>query len=762
MGNPLSKSTCGDGIFLWTKFEKGLLVTSQIEEFVQGLWRSRSGHSVPKSPTMSPLKETLREPAPVVDVSSDLKSENHAMELLSRLQNLREDQVLTDVVIDSRGRYFHCHLVVLAATSTYFEQKLRNRFSGDSYPQNGCFELHHIDPFVLGLLIDYMYGKTVCCTSQILEDVSDAATFLKISNIPRFRQPSLSNERRTCETHLEGADYVNILRKLEEFRMENFTDVAIEVKDEIFHAHRCVLAGSSDYFSAMFTSNMSEMSTDVIRVVDDISATLGILLQFVYTGHIDLRDIEVETLLFSTILYQFPTITQSCEQYLSKKLKPENSVGIWCFAKELALSGLGECARKFSLAAFRETVQSEDFLNQSVNDLKELLSGDEMAVDAETTVVDAILTWINVDPERRSEYFEELLCTVRFPYLHKKSFKMTLNSNEISTGISNSSWERLSMASSSISPRKYDNVVLFFECVDAQGYVNTFIDKVTYYDPRLDEWYSLTTLPWPQHNMITAAVVPNLVHSNVVVFVTPLSNDFIDMWLFTPGDFVPWVKVPSPPIANLKDFGSAVWKDQVFIIGGCDSLASWGDQQVVRSEVFSFDILTKTWKEVARLPRAVGCLDGHVVTCNDHIYVIGGCDGRQNTLLVQRYDPKKNRWDLVDPFPGETDEMDFAVGMDDGIYIKGSDKIYKYCTATDSWFIYMDENTPLTSAFSSAITDCDGKIYIFGGHYKEEPSIRVHVYDPKDETWETKGTMPDWFHRRYPACSWITLPKWML
>ena len=87
-----------------------------------------------------------------------------------------------------------------------------------------------------------------------------------------------------------------LLSKCAQFRNESqFIDVRLKVGEDIFPAHRIVLAASSNYFYAMFTDGMKESSQEVIELKDESisSDVLKILLDSIYTG--DRRGIRVQS-----------------------------------------------------------------------------------------------------------------------------------------------------------------------------------------------------------------------------------------------------------------------------------------------------------------------------------------------------------------------------------------------------------------------------------------------------------------------------------
>ena len=73
-----------------------------------------------------------------------------------------------------------------------------------------------------------------------------------------------------------------LLSKCAQFREQSeFIDVSLKVGEEIFLAHRIVLAASSDYFHATFARGMKESNQDVIELKDEgISAAPSLLISF--------------------------------------------------------------------------------------------------------------------------------------------------------------------------------------------------------------------------------------------------------------------------------------------------------------------------------------------------------------------------------------------------------------------------------------------------------------------------------------------------
>ena len=84
-----------------------------------------------------------------------------------------------------------------------------------------------------------------------------------------------------------------LLSKCAQFREQGeFIDVYLKVGEEVFSAHRIVLAASSDYFHAMFAHGMKESNQEVIELKDESisAAALKIVLDSIYSGDLEVND----------------------------------------------------------------------------------------------------------------------------------------------------------------------------------------------------------------------------------------------------------------------------------------------------------------------------------------------------------------------------------------------------------------------------------------------------------------------------------------
>lgn len=122
-------------------------------------------------------------------------------------------------------------------------------------------------------------------------------------------------------------------------------------------AHRLVLSAASEYFSAMFTGNLRESGESEVTLTDVNGDVLQGLVNYCYTGTIEIREDNVETLLATACLMQLHEVVKACSRFLAHQLHPSNCLGIAMFAEHQACSSLLEEANAYTSQHFMQVIQ---------------------------------------------------------------------------------------------------------------------------------------------------------------------------------------------------------------------------------------------------------------------------------------------------------------------------------------------------------------------------------------------------------------------
>ncbi|XP_076462693.1 kelch-like protein 24a [Babylonia areolata] len=194
------------------------------------------------------------------------------------------------------------------------------------------------------------------------------------------------------------------------FAHDVFTDIEIEVDNEVFKCHKVFLCAISDFFRAMFLSGMKESVNNRIQLSGLTSSTFRDVLTFYYEGDDQVITHDtVEELLRAAGLLQLECLQARCEAYYTDHLYPENALGIWKLAACLGCKELELVARAFILHQFGAVSQEAEFLTLELEPLLELIGDSDLKVSSEDVVCTAAVKWIKQDLACRGQHLDDIV-----------------------------------------------------------------------------------------------------------------------------------------------------------------------------------------------------------------------------------------------------------------------------------------------------------------------------------------------------------------
>ncbi|XP_078370271.1 kelch-like protein 11 [Oculina patagonica] len=243
----------------------------------------------------------------------------------------------------------------------------------------------------------------------------------------------LSSEPIT-ETNKEKV-CVEMMKRLDiQRRNEQFCDVILEVgsasaDDQArLKAHRIVLCAASPFFYNALNSDMKEKKEGLIRLEETNKAVMEEVLEYLYTGHVDINEHNAFDLLQIADFLVVPGLKELSSKFISQALTLLNSlthslpiycVDVYYFAEKYQCHELQKSARDFTFANFVDVTQSIDFLNLSVTQVEEWISSDDITVKAEEDVFQVIVKWMEKAESRQHQSFFELFRHVRLVYVSR-------------------------------------------------------------------------------------------------------------------------------------------------------------------------------------------------------------------------------------------------------------------------------------------------------------------------------------------------------
>ena len=231
-----------------------------------------------------------------------------------------------------------------------------------------------------------------------------------------------------------------LLSKCSQFREEGeFIDVRLRVGEDVFPAHRIVLAASSDYFHAMFAHGMKESNQEVIELKDEniSAAALKIVMDSIYGGDLHVNDENVFDVLLAADHLQVTSVVEQCCNYLQTefvqlRLDVQTYCRISTIADQHGLTELKGATQRQVASMFKDICESEEFLTHiDADQLSSLLSRDDLSAPSETFVFKSVMQWIKYKKEERMSVAAKVIGAVRLGLVDIKDVIRELNTEEM-------------------------------------------------------------------------------------------------------------------------------------------------------------------------------------------------------------------------------------------------------------------------------------------------------------------------------------------
>ncbi|NXV07226.1 KLHL1 protein, partial [Cettia cetti] len=457
-------------------------------------------------------------------------------------------------------------------------------------------------------------------------------------------------------------------RKMESYlKQQQLCDVILIAGDRKIPAHRLVLSSVSDYFAAMFTSDVCEAKQEEIKMEGIDPNALWDLVQFAYTGCLELKEDTIENLLAAACLLQLPQVVEVCCHFLMKLLHPSNCLGIRAFADAQGCTELMKVAHNYTMENIMEVIRNQEFLLLPAEELHKLLASDDVNVPDEETIFHALMMWVKYDMQRRCNDLSMLLAYIRLPLLppqiladleNHALFKDDLECQKLILEAMKYHLlpeRRTLMQSPRTKPRKSTVGTLYAVGGMDNNKGATTIEK---YDLRTNIWIQAGVMNGRRLQFGVAVIDDKL----FVIGGRDGLKTLNTVECYNPKTKA-WTVLP-PMSTHRHGLGVTVLEGPIYAVGGHDgwsylnTVERWDPQSqqwtfvasmsIARSTVGvaalngKYDPKTDTWTMVAPLsmPRdAVGvCLLG------DKLYAVGGYDGQSYLNTMEAYDPQTNEW----------------------------------------------------------------------------------------------------------------------
>uniref|UniRef100_A0AAV2MJH0 BTB domain-containing protein n=1 Tax=Knipowitschia caucasica TaxID=637954 RepID=A0AAV2MJH0_KNICA len=570
-------------------------------------------------------------------------------------------------------------------------------------------------------------------------------------------------------------------RKMETYlQHKQLCDVLLIAGDHKIPAHRLVLSAVSDYFAAMFTNDVREAKQEEIKMEGVDPDALQSLVQFSYSGVLELKEETIESLLAAACLLQLSQVIQVCCNFLMKQLHPSNCLGIRSFADAQGCTDLLNVAHNYTMEHFLEVIQNQEFLLLPTAEIVKLLSSDDINVPDEETIFQALMLWVRHDVQHRQRDLGVLLSNIRLPLLPPQLLADLENNKMFSDDLECQKLlmeamkyhllpERRPMFQSPrTKPRKSTVGALY-----AVGGMDATKGSTTI------ETYDLRTNTWVQVGIMNGrrlqfgvAVLDNKLYvvggrdglktTNMVECYNPVSKVWSTMppmsthrhglvetglGLTEQGDlvkafswrpvwldlslYITWVAfhLLTPQICI------AVLEGPMYAVGGHDG---WSYLNTVER----WDPQARQWNYVASMSTPRSTMG--VTALNGKLFAVGGRDGSSCLRSMECFDPHTNKWSMCAPMTKRRGGVGvetynnflYAVGGHDAPASNHcsrlSDCVERYDPKTDTWTTVSPLSVPRDAVGVCLLGD---RLYVVGGYDGQSYLNTVESYDAQNNEW---------------------------
>jgi len=157
-----------------------------------------------------------------------------------------------------------------------------------------------------------------------------------------------------------------------------FSDVTLCAGNDEIKCHRNILAASSGFFMGMFQSQFEESLQCRIPIKEMEASTLRLVLDYIYTGKVDLSVDSVQNVLSAANLFQMIHLRDGCASFMMHHITVDNCVGVYFFARAHECHELAESARQLVNAEFEAVSHELEFLSLPVDKLVDIISDDQV------------------------------------------------------------------------------------------------------------------------------------------------------------------------------------------------------------------------------------------------------------------------------------------------------------------------------------------------------------------------------------------------
>jgi len=219
------------------------------------------------------------------------------------------------------------------------------------------------------------------------------------------------------------------------WREGSLCDCQVSVDGRVFTAHRIVLAACSTFMRSAFTLGLAETATASVTLEEVEASVFEAVLEFIYAGTCTFDESLSLAMLQAASRLGIKVLETEVAAHITKRIDPATCLEVWKAGDALSLPTVVEAAQKCAIEAFAEVAALDAWLGVPAPWLECLLASDELPVDKEEQVFEALTRWHAAQrPPPSHEALNRLLALVRWPLMEQRFVAEQVNTSLMVTG----------------------------------------------------------------------------------------------------------------------------------------------------------------------------------------------------------------------------------------------------------------------------------------------------------------------------------------
>ena len=190
-------------------------------------------------------------------------------------------------------------------------------------------------------------------------------------------------------------------------RQDYLCDITLVAKEgKEFKAHRNVLVAVSPFFDRVFENEWKEKEEGIIRFEEISESILEDVLEFIYTGHVEIHDEQSgKDLIIAADYLLLVCLKTFAGRFVEQLLTTSNCISTFYFAEKYQCEELVAKTRKFVHENFATVAELDEFLDLEAEEVGRWISSDDICLAAEEDVLKIIQKWIEQKvSDRKAKY----------------------------------------------------------------------------------------------------------------------------------------------------------------------------------------------------------------------------------------------------------------------------------------------------------------------------------------------------------------------